>query len=113
MKNSVVLLFLIAFLIAPLALFAQNGELDVSDPASVIAQLTTFITLAAVWVVKKIAPKIPGTWTLLVAAALSGGVTWLTNMLGNPDLSWLAQFGLGLASTFLHQVYVKFTAPSA
>lgn len=104
------LLLLVFALFLPLGIYAQtDGGVDINDPASVVAYLTTFITLAAVWAVKKLKLPIEGQWTLLIAAALSAIVTFITNKLGNPDLSWLAQFGLGLASTFVHQMYLYFT----
>lgn len=115
MKKSIVLL---------LALFATMGtyagtvlmvqtEVDFTDPGSLVAYLSTFIVLAATWLFKKVAPSIPGWSTMLIVAGISALLTYLTNSLLNPDLSWLAQFGLGLAATFVHQLSIQFSGSSS
>ena len=80
---------------------------DPSDPGSLVAYFSTLIVLGATWVFNKVLPSIPSWSTLLIVAGLSAVLTWLTNSLANPDISWLAQFGLGVASTFIHQFYKK------
>lgn len=114
MKNKLFFLFtttLILLCFTPIFAMSQDGDVDVSNPASLVAYLSTFIVLGATWIVDKIAPSIPGWSTLIVVAGISAVLTWITNALANPDLSWIAQFGLGVASTFIHQVYKKLNPP--
>ncbi|HUI32007.1 MAG TPA: hypothetical protein VLY84_00190 [Dysgonamonadaceae bacterium] len=109
-KFTVVLLMLLATVVAYPATYAVTQlEVDFSDPISVVAYLTTFIVLVATWLVKKIKPSMPGWLVLMIVTGLSALVTYLTNLLGTPDLSWMAQFGLGLAATFIHQLSVQFS----
>lgn len=108
-----VILFCLMLLVS-VGTFAAAGAafevpVDFSNAGSVVAYLTTFIVLAATFVVKHLKPSIPGWATMMVVTGLSAVVTLLTNKLGNPDLSWLAQFGLGLAATFVHQLSVQFS----
>lgn len=105
------LIFFFALLFTALPVMAQTAQdVDVNDPASVVAYLTTFIVLAVTWLVRKLRPSIPGWATMLVVVGLSSAASYLTGLVGNPELGWLAQFGLGLASTFVHQLYKQFTA---
>lgn len=97
------------FAAEPLFAFTET-PVDLNEPSSVVAYLSTFIVLIATWVVKLAKPSIPGWATVLVVAGLSSGLAFLTNALGNPELSWWAQFGLGLAATFVHQISVQFSA---
>lgn len=112
MKKSILLVFA---LFATLGTFAavQFPDVDISDPGSIVAYLTTFIVLAATQVVKFAAPKLPGWTIMMVVTALSALVTYLTNLLAAPDMTWLAQFGLGLAATFVHQLSVQFSGSSS
>lgn len=101
------ILFLFAAIVAvPVFAIGQSAP----DSGTIVEWLTPFIVLAATWLVKVVRPNIPGFWTLTVVTALSGLVTWLTNLLAAPDLSWMAQFGLGLAATFVHQIYKQLSA---
>lgn len=100
------ILFLFAAIVAA-PVFAQNTPIE---SGTIVEWLTPFIVLAATWLVRVVKPNIPGFWTLTVVTALSGLVTWLTNLLAAPDMSWLSQFGLGLAATFVHQIYKQLSA---
>lgn len=92
------------FLVLPLAIFAQGNELDVTTPVGAITALTPFIVFAGVQLIKFIKPIMP-VWLLgILVPGLSALVVWVTGMLGTPDLSWFAQFGLGLVATFIHQI---------
>lgn len=88
---------------------AFQVPVDISDPGSIVAYLTTFIVLAATQVAKFAVTKIPGWGVMMLVTGLSALVTYLTNLLAAPDMSWLAQFGLGLAATFMHQLSVQFS----
>ena len=102
-------LFCVMLMALPVLALTQEPDVDVSDPSTIVAYLSPFIVLVATAVVKAAKANIPGWATMLVVTALSALVTWLTNLLGTPDLSWLVQFGLGLAATFVHQVYRQFS----
>lgn len=98
---------MLLFVATPLlAATAMQGE--TSDAASLVASLTTAIVFVATWLVRKARPHIPSWATMLVVLGLTSLTTLLTNQLGNPDLSPLAQIGLGLASTFVHQLGKQF-----
>lgn len=91
-------------LLVPVVAMAQDGQVDVSDPTSIVEYLTTFIVLGVTALVKLIAPKMNGVITLVVVSALSLGIPFVTDLAANTDLSYMAQVGLGLASVFLHQL---------
>lgn len=101
--------FLMLLLFVPL--MAQDvepgGDMDM---AKVLEILTPLIVFGAGWLVKKFKPSIPGWATMLVVGALSAAVTWITNLVGNPDLGIFLQFAYGLVSTFIHQLSVQFSA---
>jgi hypothetical protein len=111
MKTKTIILLHVLALFATIPLFAlvqdPAPEVDLSNASSVVAYLSTFIVLAATWLGKKFIPSITGTWTLVFVTALSVITTWITNALGDPSLSWIAQFGLGVGSVFIHQWTVQ------
>lgn len=81
----------------------QDG-VDVENPLSIVAYLTPFIVFGAVQLVKIIKPLVPA-WLLgVIVPGISAGVAFLQTATENAD-SWLTQFGLGLAATFVHQIY--------
>lgn len=96
------------FTVSIFAMGQDSPEVDVNDASSLVTYLTPFIVLGATWLIRLVKPSIPGWATMVVVLLLSSATTFLTNTLGNPDLGWLQQFGLGLASTFVHQIYVQF-----
>ena len=114
MKKTILFLALLFVTIGTYAASTSlfQTDIDMSDPASVVAYLTTFIVLASTFVFKKMAPAIPGWAVMMIVTGLSALVTYLTNQLGSPDLSWVAQFGLGLAATFVHQLSRQFNPSS-
>lgn len=104
-KNLVIVTFMLFVYGSALAL---GQEVDPSDAGSVVAYLTPFIVFGAVQVVKLIKPLIP-IWILgIIVPGLSAAVAFLQTATDNAD-SWLIQFGLGLAATFVHQIYKQLT----
>lgn len=95
------LLFLMLFV--TLGAFAQDTPtVDLTDPYSLAAYLTTFITYAITFLLGKVS-FIPN-WILpIIAIVVSAGITLVVQTQGNPDLSYLEQFLLGVASIALHQ----------
>ncbi len=111
MKNPLFVFGLMAtmllFFVSPVFGMSQDSDVDLTNPASLVAYLSPFIILAATWLFKKMIPLLTGTWTLVFVLALSALLTFVTNALGNPDATWLSQFGLGLASVFIHQLSIR------
>lgn len=103
-------LLLAILMVLPLSLLAQETGADVTNPADAVALLTPFIVFAAIQVFKLVKPILPA-WILgILVPGLSALAVYLTNLLGAPDVSWIAQFGLGLAATFVHQVIKQLTS---
>ena len=77
----------------------------------IITYLTPFIVFAVAWLVGKFKPLIPG-WAMLgVVGLLTSLTTWITNLIGNPDLDWIYQLLYGLLAVVLSQL-VKQLSPS-
>lgn len=110
MKNLKFLLslFVVAFLLVPATLFAQEGEVDFGSATSVIEWLMPIITLGVTWLVKKIAPFVQGTVTLFVVPLVSAGIGYLATLI-DADASFLVSFLAGLGSVFLNQFYRSIT----
>lgn len=78
--------------------------LDLSDPATIVSHLSPFIVLAVTWVMTTfVTPNLSGTVTLLIVMALGTLSTFITQQMGDPDMTWIASFGYNLAATFIHQ----------
>lgn len=92
--------------------FATNTiqDPDTTTAADIVTWATPFVVLAVTWLVRVAKPIIPGWATMFVVTGISAAVTWASTLLDNPDLSWIQQFGFGLLSVFLHQLYKQFTA---
>ena len=88
-------------------LFIQD-TVDFSDATSVITWLMPIITLGVTWLVKKIAPFVTGTATLFVVPIVSAGISYLSTLVTD-DAGFLLNFGVGLASVFLNQLYRHLT----
>lgn len=106
------LLLLVMFLFSAVAVAMPEvaQEVDIQDPSSIVVYLTPFIVLAATYLIRLVKPSIPGWATMLVVLAFSTLTTFLTDLLANPDIGFFAQFGLGLASVFVHQLQKQFTS---
>lgn len=99
-------------MVLPLGLFAQATDVDVTNPASLVALLTPIIVFASIQLVKLVKPMLPG-WILgLLVPGLSTLAAYLTNLMGEPDMSFLVQVILGFAATFVHQLIKQFTSSS-
>lgn len=111
MKKSIALigLMLMAFLVLiPTALFAQSDPIDFGSASSLITWLMPVITLGVTWLVKKIAPFVTGTVTLIVVPLVSTGIAWLGTVV-DADSSFLVSLLAGLGSVFLNQFYRQIT----
>lgn len=101
--------FLLVMLLSPLFLMAQS-DVDVSNPLSIVAYLAPFIVFLVTQIVKWIKPLLPS-WILgVIVPGLSLAVAYLMGLAENPELAFLPQFLLGLASTFVHQLYKQLTS---
>lgn len=107
MKNSLKLLVVV--LLAPMALMAQEENIDFGNATSVITWLMPLITLGTTWLIKKIAPVITGTTTLIVVPLVSTAIAWIGTVL-QPDSSFIISFLVGLGSVFLNQLYRSITS---
>lgn len=106
MKNLKLLLgiLVIAFVLAPTMLFAQGDEINFGSATSVITWLMPVITLGVTWLIKKIAPFVQGTATLIVVPLVSTGIAWLSTLI-DADTSFVVSLLAGLGSVFLNQFY--------
>lgn len=112
MKLKFLLLAVVLLFTTGLYAMGVQNEVDISNPASLVAYLTPFIVLAVTWLARIIKPGIPGWATMVVVMILSTAVTWLTNQLGNPDMTFIQQFLIGLGATFVHQFKQQITDSS-
>ena len=102
-------LLVVALLLAPLAIFAQDGgSIDFTSAQSVITWLMPVITLGVTYLIKKILPFITGTVTLIAVPLVSSGIAYLGTIV-DADTSFLVSFLVGLASVFLNQLYRSIT----
>ena len=109
--NSFGKLLLFALLIlTPMLILAQGEEtIDFGSATSVITWLMPFITLGVTWLVKKIAPFVTGTVTLIAVPLISTGVAWLGTLI-DADTSFVVSLLAGLGSVFLNQFYRQLTS---
>ena len=98
-------IILTMLLLASIPATAQN--LDFKEPSTIVLWLTPLLTLAATWLIKKVAPFVTGVVTLLVVPLLAALITWLTTIITG-DTEWLAQIFAGIGSVFVHQLYEYF-----
>lgn len=103
---------LFLFLLFPGLIMAQDSPIDFGSASSVITWLMPVLTLAFTWLIKKIAPFVTGTVTLIVVPLVSTGLAYLGTVISN-DTSWLISFLVGLGSVFLNQFYKYLTSPPA
>lgn len=95
------MLLVIALLLTPLALFAQDVVVAVQampwESPEFLAAIVPIVTPMLIWVIDKIPwAKIP-TWTYPMLAALLGyGATWLDTLVG-VNAPWYIGLALGLA----------------
>jgi hypothetical protein len=109
MKRILALMLLL--LAVPAALFAQDGDaIDFGNATSVITWLMPVITLGVTWLVKKIAPFVTGTITLIAVPLVSTGIAYLSTLISEDSSFWL-NAAVGLGSVFLNQLYRSLTAP--
>lgn len=103
MKIKTIILFML--LLIPLGLIAQENGSEVPDTSAVgiLAIIMPFATWGITWMVKKLVGVIPGWSVLLLVTGLSALGGWIVTQQGLTDLSWLAVFGLGLASVFINE----------
>jgi hypothetical protein len=92
------------FLLAPVAIFAQDEPIDFGQASSVITWLMPVITLGATWLIKKIAPFITGTVTLIVVPLVSTAIAWLGTVIDGTTDFWVSLLA-GLGAVFLNQLY--------
>lgn len=97
-----------ALMLVPLQAIAQEELVDFGSASSVITWLMPVIVLGATWLIKKIAPFITGTVTLIVVPLVSTGIAWLGTVLDS-DSSFLVSLLAGLGSVFLNQFYRHLT----
>tara|TARA_R110000744_G_scaffold195512_1_gene314572 strand:+ start:29977 stop:30321 length:345 start_codon:yes stop_codon:yes gene_type:complete len=111
MKNLLNLLLLIIFVFTPVLIFGQDdgGVIDFKDPVSVLTWIMPVLTLGATWLVKKVAPFINGTVTLIVVPIISSALAYFGTM-ADGSSSWIVLFVSGIASVFLNQFYRSVTA---
>jgi drug/metabolite transporter (DMT)-like permease len=102
------IIFALLFTTIILASPILQEESDPLTADTIVGYLTPFIVLGATYTVKFLKKTIPGWAVAIVVLALSAGVTWATNAVLDPDLSWIAQFGLGIAAIALDQLYTQF-----
>jgi hypothetical protein len=108
MKNLKTLLVLVFFM-APLAIFAQTENIDVTNPANIVVLLTPFIVFLAVKAFTFFKPLLPG-WILgFLVPVLATLAAFLTNAFAEPDTSFILQLGLGLSATFVNEAIKLFT----
>lgn len=107
MRSLIVFLFF-AFVFVPFPAMAQEELVDFGSASSVITWLMPVIVLGATWLIKKIAPFITGTVTLIVVPLVSTGIAWLGTVLDS-DSSFLVSLLAGLGSVFLNQFYRHLT----
>ena len=108
MKNNLKFLLLGLVLMPLLVLGQTETATELPSPSGLILALTPFIILGVTALVKLLKKSINGTTTLIIVTVLSAGVPYITDFLLNIDGNWLVQFGLGLASVFIHQFYTQF-----
>lgn len=103
------ILTLVTFLI--LMIFVPLMAQDVVDPGgdmsieNIIIYLTPFLVFGVGQLVKLVNKNIKGVWLLMLVAASSGVLAWITDLTSLPDLSWLLQFAYGMLSVVVHQFY--------
>lgn len=75
----------------------------------VILYLTPFLVWAASWIIAKITPLIPGWAMLAVVGVISGVLTYLTQLLANPEIDWWQQLLFGLLAVLVDQIKKQFS----
>ncbi|WP_027064589.1 hypothetical protein [Maribacter sp. Hel_I_7] len=106
MKNSLKLLVVV--LLAPMALLAQEESIEFDNATSVLTWLMPLITLGVTWLVKKIAPFVTGTTTLIVVPLIATASAYLGTLAS--DGNFIVMFLTGLGSVFLNQLYRSVTS---
>ena len=75
----------------------------------ILTYLTPFLVFGATWIATKIQPLIPGWLILTVVTILSAILTWVTQIIGNPDQSIIIQFLLGMIAVVISQIIKQFS----
>ncbi len=108
-KFSAFLVLALLLIATPIYALALQDVPDVTDTSQLVLLLMPALSWVAVEVAKAIkkaatSTGIAGGWLLaLVVPGLSALLAYVATLI-NPDLSWLAAFGLGLGSTLLDQI---------
>jgi len=75
----------------------------------ILTYLTPFIVWLVTWVVGKVVPLIPGWLKLTVVTIVSAVLTWVLQIIGNPELSIVLQFVLGFLAVFVAEFLNQFS----
>lgn len=108
MKVNFKFLVLFMLLAVPALIFASDVvPIDFASPTSLLTWLMPIITLGVTWLVKKIAPFVTGTTTLIVVPLIATGTAYLGTLAS--DSSFIVMFFAGIGSVFLNQFYRQIT----
>jgi len=74
--------------------------------AEFVAILTPLVVYFVTWLIRKFVPDVTGWFIVMfIVPLLSLGLTWVTGLLGNPELTFWGQFAYGLLAVFVNELY--------
>lgn len=98
-----IIAFLMLLLFVPL--MAQNVTGSDMNIENIIIYLTPFLVFGVGQLVKLVNKNIKGVWLLMLVAASSGIIAFVTDLTTTPELSWVLQFAYGMLSVVVHQFF--------
>ena len=73
--------------------------------AEVVTILTPLVVYGVTWLIRKFVPNVAGWFIVMfIVPLLSLGITWVTGLLGNPELTFWGQFAYGLLAVFVNEL---------
>lgn len=98
-----IIAFLMLLLFVPL--MAQDVTGSDMNIENIIIYLTPFLVFGVGQLVKLVNKNIKGVWLLMLIAASSGIIAFVTDLTTTPELSWVLQFAYGMLSVVVHQFF--------
>ena len=76
--------------------------------SELVAILTPLVVYGVTWLIRKFVPNVAGWFIVMfIVPLLSLGITWVTGLLGNPELTFWGQFAYGLLAVFVNELYIQ------